>query len=310
MIELAAPKSDIRKHTKSRKSARSSGLGFTILASFLALVSLGLFVYPSAAQWLSNHNQTLITSTYNADIQNASPNASAQLAAAELYNSQLSAGAEFAPMANVASGVGTSEELEDTYWKQLVTQNSVMSRIQIEKIGVDLPIYHGTSDQTLLNGAGHLQGTSLPVGGAPGHSVITAHRGLAESRMFTDLDQIKVDDTFVITTFGRVLSYKVIETKVVEPSDTASLRQVEGQDLVTLVTCTPLGINSQRILVTAERTTPTPPADEELSAHSGGAGFPWWAVVLFAGLVAVSTYFVLRLRSHRQERSSTTAQHK
>lgn len=310
MTELADTKRETLSNKKRRTPAKNNGLGFTFLAGLLALLSLGLFIYPSAAQWLSNHNQTLITSTYNADVQAASPNATAQLNAAELYNSRLSAGAEFAPMANVASGVGTSEETEDSYWKQLVTQNSVMSRIQIEKIGVDLPIYHGTSDETLLNGAGHLQGTSLPVGGAPGHSVITAHRGLADSRMFTDLDQIKVDDTFVITTFGRVLSYKVIETKVVEPTDTASLRQVEGQDLVTLVTCTPLGINSQRILVTAERTTPTLPSDEELSAHAGGAGFPWWAVILLAGVLGISTYVILRIRSIRAARSNSTPQQK
>ncbi|WP_459583204.1 class C sortase, partial [Aerococcus mictus] len=111
-------------------------------------------------------------------------------------------------------------------------------------IDVDLPVYHGTSDEVLNRAAGHLEGTSLPVGGPSTRAVITAHRGLANARMFTDLNKVNVGDTFTIEVFGDVLTYRVRDTKVVAPEDTDTLRVEEGKDLVTLVTCTPLGINS------------------------------------------------------------------
>lgn len=158
-------------------------------------------------------------------------------------------------------------------------------------IDVDLPIYHGTSDVTLLRGIGHLEGTALPVGGNGTHAVLTGHRGLAESELFTHLDRLAVGDTFTIEVFGQVLTYRVGETKVVDPSDTETLYPVRGKDLVTLVTCTPLGINSQRILVTGERVTPTPARD---LAHAGARpdipGFPWWVVVIGAAVAVLTLY--------------------
>ncbi|NYG07272.1 LPXTG-site transpeptidase (sortase) family protein [Phycicoccus badiiscoriae] len=152
-------------------------------------------------------------------------------------------------------------------------------------------MYHGTSDAILLKGAGHLEGTSLPVGGEGTLSVITGHRGLAEATMFTNLDRIHPGDTFVITTFGRVLSYRVFDTRVVEPSDTASLHPKAGRDLVTLITCTPLGINSHRILVTGERVMPTPTSAVE-AANTGPAlvPFPWWLVWYLVGLTLIGVY--------------------
>lgn len=165
-----------------------------------------------------------------------------------------------------------------------------MARIQIPVIGVDLPIYHGTDERTLLRGAGHLQGTSLPIGGVNSHAVITAHRGLADSTMFTHLDRVTVGDRFILTTFGRVLAYEVTATRVVEPTDTAALRQEAGRDLVTLVTCTPLGINTHRILVTGERIIPTPTSDLDTAKEDPAAlGFPWWAVLYAAALVFIAT---------------------
>lgn len=166
-----------------------------------------------------------------------------------------------------------------------------MGRVKIPKINVDLPIYHGTDDDTLDRGAGHLEGSHLPIGGIDTHSVITAHRGLANATMFNDLDKIDSGDRFTLEVFGEVLTYQVIETRVVEPDETDTLRVRPGADVVTLITCTPLGINSHRILVTAERVTPTPAQDlEDAGKDSEVPGFPWWAVLAGAVLIAVGLY--------------------
>ncbi|MFK4788729.1 class C sortase [Microbacterium sp. ZW T5_56] len=269
----------------------------TLVICLLGMAGLGIVLYPFAAQWASSYNQSLITGDYNLEVVAGNPSADDQLALAEAYNSRLSAGAELVPLANVASGTGTSTEVQDTYWEQLTTFSGTMSRLQIPKIDVDLPIYHGTSDAVLLEGAGHLQGTSLPVGGVSTHSVLTGHRGLAGAKMFTDLDQLAEGDTFTLTTFGRVMTYQVTQTQVVDPDDTASLRQQEGKDLVTLITCTPLGINTQRILVTAERVTPTLPESEEIAMATGHAEFPWWLVAGLIGCGVIVWYAVARIRA-------------
>ena len=178
------------------------------------------------------------------------------------------------------TGVGTSGAAGESldYNTLLVGASGVMARLRIPSIHVDLPIYHGTSDNTLLKGVDHLEGTSLPVGGSDTHAVLTGHRGLAFATMFTNLDKVKNGDTFTIEVMNQVLTYKIFDVRVVNPQDTDSLVAQAGKDLVTLVTCTPLGINSQRILVTGERISPTPQQDiASANKSSGLPGFPWWA---------------------------------
>jgi len=259
-----------------------------ILTIVVAVIGATILAYSPAASWLASYNQSLVVSRYNQSIAHVKPRASEQLAEARRYNSDLSAGAVLERNTRVPTGSGSNAGKVYDYWRLLNTPNGTMSRIQIPKIGVDLPIYHGTSDASLLKGAGHLQGTSLPVGGTSTHAVITAHRGLAEATMFTELDKLRLGDRFILTTFGRVLAYRVISTRVVAPEDTTTLWQRTGEDLVTLVTCTPLGINSQRILVTGERVTPAP-ASAVARGHEApaGPGFPWWAAA-FAGAAAAS----------------------
>ncbi|MGM1018915.1 MAG: class C sortase [Actinomycetota bacterium] len=261
-----------------------------VLTVLAALAGATVLVYSPAASWLSSYNQALIVGDYSDDVADADPGPAAQVAEAHRYNAALSSGALLAANANVPEGAGASDG-EFVYTDLLRTRTGVMSRIQIPGIGVDLPVYHGTSDETLLRGAGHLEGTSLPVGGASTHSVITAHRGLADATMFTDLNRVRVGDVFTVATFGEVLTYRVTDTQVVDPTDTATIRQEEGRDLVTLVTCTPLGINSHRILVTGERETPTPPdALEAAGAPSDAPGFPWWLVAYGSAIVAIGVY--------------------
>ncbi|MFJ2552289.1 class C sortase [Microbacterium sp. NPDC087591] len=255
-----------------------------------AVIGATVLVYSPAATWLSDYNQGLIVDQYQDDVHGADPGAAAQLAEAHRYNAALSAGAlvgagEHVPTSDAEAAAGFD------YDRILRTRTGVMSRIQIPSIAVDLPVYHGTDDATLLRGAGHLEGTSLPVGGASTHAVITAHRGLADAVMFTDLDRLREGDRFTVTTFGEVLTYEVVDITVVAPSDTLALRQEAGRDLVTLVTCTPLGINSHRILVTGERVTPTPPASTRAAeAGAEGAGFPWWLLAYVGALLLIGVY--------------------
>ena len=137
------------------------------------------------------------------------------------------------------------------YWEMLNTNpDGIMARLSVPSIDVDLPIYHGTSDAVLEHGVGHLQGTSLPVGGVDTHSVLTAHTGLAKATLFSNLKDVEIGDTFTISVFGEVLTYEVVETQTILPAETGSLIIQGDRDIVTLVTCTPLGINTHRYLVT------------------------------------------------------------
>ncbi|MCQ9386538.1 class C sortase [Brevibacterium moorei] len=264
----------------------------------VALVGLSVWTYPSVAAWFNQLDQSKIVEEAGTVHDGAAKSNAEQLKAARAYNEQLEFGATLEAGHRIPSGrtpaAGEDSRAPDvpTYDEALNDGRSpVMSRLRIPKIDLDLPIYHGTSDETLLKGLGHLQGTSLPVGGADTHAVITGHRGLAEATMFTNLDRIDKGDHFTLTTFGEVLAYQVISTKVVDPDQTESLRPEAGKDLVTLVTCTPLGINSQRILVTAQRIFPTPPADQEAGTSAPNVpGFPWWVLILGGGLLAAIGY--------------------
>lgn len=258
----------------------------------IALVGVLVLLYPSVASWVSSYNQSQLIRKYTVDIDSVTPSASEQLRRAHEYNDALTAGVRLEANAHVPTGDGVSADQSLDYWSMLtVTPSAPMARIRIPSIDVDLPIYHGTSDETLLRGAGHLQGSHLPVGGESTHSVITAHRGLANATMFSNLDEVAVGDRFTIEVFGEVLTYQVRETRVVEPEDTDTLRPVQGKDLVTLVTCTPLGINSHRILVTGERVTPTPVKDvEDAGDPPTIPGFPWWAVALTVGVLGLVTF--------------------
>lgn len=260
--------------------------------AILALAGAIVFFYPATAAWLSQYDQSKVVSELQAKIVSTGATSNElALAAARSYNNELVSGAQLA--ANARKPVsGGDASADDKYDRLLVGDASgAMGRLSIPKISVDLPIYHGTSDETLAKGVGHLQGTSLPVGGESQHSVLTAHRGLAEATLFDNLDKLAIGDRFQISVFGEVLSYRIIETKVVAPENTESLFPRLGDDLVTLVTCTPLGINTHRILVTGERILPTPIGDvQSASATPDIPGFPWWAVGLTATVVVAGGY--------------------
>lgn len=261
----------------------------TWVTAVIALLGLLLLLYPAAASWISSYNQSQIIRTYVSDLDQVQPSQTEQLAQARAYNDALTAGVRLAANANIATGEGVSSDATLVY-DEILRANAMglMGRVKIPSIDVDLPFYHGTDDDTLLRGAGHLEGSHLPVGGPSTHSVITAHRGLANATMFTNLDKVDEGDRFTIEVFGEVLTYQVRQTRVVEPHDTDTLRVSPGEDIVTLITCTPLGINSHRILVTGERVTPTPIVDIEQAGEDPILPrFPWWLVALGGGFILI-----------------------
>ena len=280
----------------------------SLVIALIALVGLSIFMYPSTAAWWSQWNQSKVIQNYSVQTkENRNPGNDEKLAAAHEYNRLLSTGAITLGADAHKPTTDSASEGDLDYWDLLAGPTEAMARIKIPSIDVDLPIYHGTSDETLLKGAGHLQGTSLPVGGIDTHAVISAHRGLASATMFNNLNKLDIGDTFVIEVAGEVLTYQVFETQVVEPSDTQTVLPRAGEDIVSLVTCTPLGINTHRILVTGERITPTPIEDVEAAGKAPDIpGFPGWAVILpavFWWLVCMCGGRVTR-RRRRGPRSS------
>ena len=154
---------------------------------------------------------------------------------------------------STGAGSASASSADAEYQSLLDSGGGVMGTIRIPKISVKLPIYHGTSESALASGAGHLYGSSLPVGGKSTHAVLTGHRGLVEAAMFTRLDEMRVGDYFYIEVMGRTLGYQVDRITVIEPNDTSQLKIVSGEDRVTLMTCTPYGVNTHRLLVSATR---------------------------------------------------------
>ncbi|RSX51259.1 Sortase [Bifidobacterium callimiconis] len=180
------------------------------------------------------------------------------LTAADAYNRRLARtgqpiiGEAADPFSGKATGDFTGSDDPD-YERTLDTGRGVMGSISIPKIGVDLTIRHGSGAQALETGIGHLHGTSLPVGGTSTHAALTGHRGLPNAELFTRLDEIRLGDPFYLHVLGTTLAYRVTDIRVVDPDQVDSLKIVPGKDLVTLVTCTPYGVNTQRLLVTGER---------------------------------------------------------
>ncbi len=219
----------------------------TILLILVFFVGLSVMLYPTVSDYINQRNQSRAVASYAEDVDNLSDaDYTAYFDAADAFNAEIAADPDALYFPDRFSGYETTLD---------VTGTGIMGYITIEKIGVELPIYHGTSDAVLQVAAGHLEGTSLPVGGESTHAVISAHRGLPSAKLFTNLDQLEVGDTFTITVLDRVLTYEVDKISIVLPTETDELKVTEGKDYVTLMTCTPYGINTHRLLVRGRRVT-------------------------------------------------------
>lgn len=219
----------------------------TIILIFVFFVGLSVMLYPTISDYVNQLHQTRAVANYAADVDKLSDaDYTAYFEAADAFNAQIAADPDALYFPDRFPSYESTLD---------VTGTGIMGYITIEKIGVELPIYHGTSDAVLQVAAGHLEGTSLPVGGASTHAVISAHRGLPSAKLFTNLDQLEVGDTFTITVLDRTFTYEVDNISIVLPTETDSLKVVDGKDYVTLMTCTPYGINTHRLLVRGRRIT-------------------------------------------------------
>lgn len=218
----------------------------TIILSAIFLAGAGLLAYPSVADWWNSFHQSRAVASYMEAVTNLDTKEYDKiLASADEYNARLG-----------KTGIvwNPDEKLTKAYMKELnINDSGIMGYIDIPKIDVKLPVYHGTDDAVLQIAIGHLVGTSLPVGGESSHCVVSGHRGLPSARLFTDIDKLVTGDTFTITVLNRTVTYQVDQIRVVEPTDLSDLQIEKGKDYCTLVTCTPYGINTHRLLVRGHR---------------------------------------------------------
>ncbi|MDR6638549.1 class C sortase [Paenarthrobacter nitroguajacolicus] len=254
-----------------------------------AILGIGVLLYPTAAAWFSDRVHATEISGYADTVKNLAPSAQeALLEEARQFNRELPNGPLRDPYSLNDKGEQTVVGAGSEAYKKLldVGPEGMMGRISIPSIHADLPIFHDTDDSTLAKGAGHLFGSGLPVGGADTHSVITAHSGFVNATLFDNLDKVKEGDVFSVTVLGETLYYKVGQIKTVLPENTDDLRKVPGKDLITLVTCTPKGINSHRLLVRGERIdAPSGDAAQLVPSQALDPGFPWWALGLIGSAI-------------------------
>jgi len=255
----------------------------------VTVIGLALLMYPSAAQWLYLWQQSKTTAAYVQQAHEVQPQTRADLLAnATAYNAALPLG----PLLDFSylAGLTNPDNIPSMdYSAQLaVDDTSIMGRLVIPSINVDLPIYHGDTDDVLALGVGHIASSSLPIGGPSTHAVLTGHSGYANAPLLTDLPKVVLGDTFEIEVLGESLYYQVDDISVVLPDDLSKLQIIEGEDLVTLVTCTPKWVNTYRLLVRGVRipapTEGTP--DGQVMGPGVLPGIPWWLVVIVTGAVA------------------------
>lgn len=267
-----------------------------ILAAPCGIAALGLLLYPLVGEFLSERYHSDVETTYTAAIEGADDaELTAQRQAAEQYNAILSG------TAAITEGGASAPPL--AYAEQL-TVGGAMAYVDIPKIGVYLPVQHGTDAETLEKSVGHVVGTSLPAGGSSTHAVLSAHSGMASSKLFSDIDQLVEGDIFYIHVLGDTLAYEVDSINTVLPTDTRLLQIEDGKDLVTLVTCTPFGVNTHRLLVRGHR-VPYLPEQEATAAEEKPAASSWtqhYISGLAVGLGAVAVvgggYFLARRKRH------------
>ena len=267
-----------------------------ILAAACGAVALGLLLYPLIGELISEKYHSDVETTYTAAIKDTDDaELTTQRQAAEQYNAMLSGAV------TIAEGGASAPPLA---YAQQLTVGGVMAYVDISKINVYLPVQHGTDADTLEKSVGHVVGTSLPVGGESTHAVLSAHSGMASSKLFSDIDQLAEGDTFYIHVLGDTLAYKVDAIHTVLPADTSLLQITDGKDYVTLVTCTPFGVNTHRLLVRGHR-VPYVPEQEAPAAAEKPVASSWTqhyltGLAIGIGAVAVTGggYFLMRRKRH------------
>ena len=275
-----------------------------LVICIIFLAGLSLLLYPFVANQWNNYRQKQLISGYEQAVSEKEAaegiDYDAERKKAEEYNEAL-----LPCVLPDSFALAESSGVAPVYMNTLnIAGDEMMGSVEIPKINIKIPIYHTTEEEVLNKGAGHLEGSSLPVGGANTHAVISAHRGLPSASLFTDLDQMKVGDHFLLHVLDEILCYEVDKISVVKPEDTTALAVEDGQDLVTLLTCTPYGVNTERLLVRGHR---VPYVEEEVKEEktvlSGSSLHTNYLLWVFVGLSVTALFvFVLYLKETKLKR--------
>lgn len=275
-----------------------------LVICIIFLAGLSLLLYPFVANQWNNYRQKQLISNYEQVVSEKEAaegiDYDAERKKAEDYNEAL-----LPCVLPDSFALAESSGVDPVYMNTLnIAGDEMMGSVEIPKINIKIPIYHTTEEEVLNKGAGHLEGSSLPVGGANTHAVISAHRGLPSASLFTDLDQLKEGDHFLIHVLNETLCYEVDKISVVKPEDTSALAVEDGQDLVTLLTCTPYGVNTERLLVRGHR---VPYVEEEVKEEktvlSGSSLHTNYLLWVFVGLSVTALFvFVLYLKETKLKR--------
>lgn len=275
-----------------------------LVICIIFLAGLSLLLYPFVANQWNNYRQKQLISNYEQVVSDKEAaegiDYDAERKKAEDYNEAL-----LPCVLPDSFALAESSGVDPVYMNTLnIAGDEMMGSVEIPKINIKIPIYHTTEEDVLNKGAGHLEGSSLPVGGANTHAVISAHRGLPSASLFTDLDQMKVGDHFLLHVLDETLCYEVDKISVVKPEDTSALAVEDGQDLVTLLTCTPYGVNTERLLVRGHR---VPYVEEEVKEEktvlSGSSLHTNYLLWVFVGLSVTALFiFVLYLKETKLKR--------
>ena len=275
-----------------------------LVIGIIFLAGLSLLLYPFVANQWNNYRQKQLISGYEQAVSEKEAaegiDYDAERKKAEDYNEAL-----LPCVLPDSFALAESSGVDPVYMNTLnIAGDEMMGSVEIPKINIKIPIYHTTEEDVLNKGAGHLEGSSLPVGGANTHAVISAHRGLPSASLFTDLDQLKEGDHFLIHVLNETLCYEVDKISVVKPEDTSALAVEDGQDLVTLLTCTPYGVNTERLLVRGHR---VPYVEEEVKEEktvlSGSSLHTNYLLWVFVGLSVTALFiFVLYLKETKLKR--------
>ena len=268
----------------------------TIILIIVFVIGLGLLMYPTLSDLVNKAHQSVAIDNYEETVKDLSDkDYSKILSEARKYNSALTTN-EFPK---------NSEDLEgNEEYRKIInpTGNGMMGYVKIDAINVKLPIYHTTKETVLQSGIGHIPTTSLPVGGKGTHAVLTGHRGLPSSKLFTDLDKLKEGDLFYIYVLDDILAYKIDQIKTVLPAQTQDLQIIKGEDHVTLVTCTPYGVNTHRLLIRGTRVPYEEAVKENGNKDEGRTKLSTEQLVLIIGAPLLTALFIIVLISTKKSK--------
>ena len=264
------------------------------------LIGLAIFIYPALSDYIARRNVVQGANTYKRQITDLSDEKIEKMwQEARAYNDSLTGNPVPDPFIP-----GSGRVLPENYLRVLNMGDDIMGYINIPKIKVYLPILHGASEEALIKGAGHIEQTTLPIGGEGNLAVITAHTGLASAEMFNRLIELETGDTFMIHVLDEVLTYEVDDIRVILPEEIESLFPVDGEDYVTLVTCTPYGVNSHRLLVRGSRI----PNTEQMMRTIEKAPFPYELLVIIGvALFIVTSVLIWDFRKEQNQRGKNKA---